>query len=123
MKKLILIIGAAILLSALANLPIKATAGGYYTYSKILCARYLKLSHQALSGKDYTRAKLFAMKAIQSDTFNKTAWLNYDRIVVKMSGGKAALHTRNIMVQSKPEAKTNRRHRPAPSKGGAFVGC
>ncbi len=119
MKKLILIIAAAVLLSALSNMPIKAAAGNYYTYNKVLCARYLNMSHQALKMKDYARAKLFAMKAIQSDTFNKTAWADYDLIVAKMAGGKIKSHHYGITVKSKSMPKKA----PAASSGGAFVGC
>ncbi|GEM_PF-2873119 len=124
MKKLIFIIAGAMILSALSNLPIKATAGGYYTYNKALCARYLKLSHQALQNKNYARAKLFAKKAIQSDVFNRTAWLNYDLIVAKMAGGNLSLHSNTITVKSSAHEKSEQQNNaPTPSGGGAFVGC
>jgi len=123
MKKIVFIISVAIILSALTGLSIKTKAGGYYTYNKVLCAKYLRFSHEALKNKDYARAKLFAKKAIQSDVFNRTAWLNYDHIVAKMAGGKLAMHPHNVTVKSKSLAKPQQTQSPAPSGGGAFVGC
>jgi len=70
----------------------------YYKMNEAKCEKYIELSQEALSENDYYGATLYAKRAIQEDPWNKNAWINYNSIIVKITGGNINLipHTKKI---------------------------
>jgi len=71
----------------------------YYKMDKNECAKYIELSQEAISENNYYEATLYAKRAIREDSWNKKAWVNYNNVIVKITGGNINLipHTKNFI--------------------------
>lgn len=103
MKKWISLSVAAIFLSLSLGLSKpSACQSEYYKMNEAKCAKYIELSQEALAENDYYEATLYAKRAIQEDPWNRNAWINYNNIIVKITGGNINLipHTKKLMKEN-----------------------
>lgn len=56
-----------------------------YNTNKAQCEKFIELSRKALEDDNLPLALAYAKKAVQSDTWNKFAWANYNDIVQQMA--------------------------------------
>jgi hypothetical protein len=120
MKRRVLILSILFLIFIFTGGAVKLIAGqsDYYKMDKALCAKYIDLSQKALDTNDLYSAKLYAQKAVQSDPWSKSAWNNYNRIIIKISGGNT-----NITLEPKKKKVELPTEAPSSEDEGAIEGC
>lgn len=85
MKKSGLFILSCIFALSLGYVSLNASGGQEYSMNQALCAKYIKLSRDAVENDNLPMAQAYAKKAVQANTWEMLAWANYNDIIQQMA--------------------------------------
>jgi hypothetical protein len=84
MKKSVLFILSCIFALSLGYVSLNAS-GQEYSMNQALCAKYIKLSRDAVAVDNLPMAQAYAKKAVQANSWEMLAWANYNDIIQRMA--------------------------------------
>jgi len=85
MKKSGLFILSCLLILSMGYINLSAGSNQEYSMNKELCAKYIKLSREAVDNGNLPMAQAYAKKAVQANTWEMLAWANYNDIIQQMA--------------------------------------
>lgn len=134
-KKWMFILIAGMLGIAIFSVSVSAQSS-YYKMNNIKMQYYINASRNAVNNNNLQEACVLARKAIQSNSWNKEAWSNYDDIVKRLVKSGQVKNftlpkTLNNISASTPAQSTAPTPAPAPaqaapapsSNAGQYEGC
>jgi hypothetical protein len=117
MKKSVLLILSCIFALSLGYASLNAANSQEYSMNKALCAKYIKLSREAVKAYNLPMAQAYAKKAIQANSWEMLAWANYNDIIQKMADYGDIPDFGTVLEESKAEQGPSADAGPAQLEG------
>lgn len=117
MKKSGLFILSCILALSLGYVSLNASNAQDYSMNKVLCAKYVKLSREAVKAYNLPMAQAYAKKAVQANSWDMLAWANYNDIIQKMADNGDIPSFGTVLEESQAEQGPSADAGPAQLEG------
>lgn len=116
MSKIVSIVGIVLIVAAGVLAAVSTKQEDVIKAKKTLCAKYIANAEDALTAKDFSKAKKFATLAIKADPENSSAYALVTKIAQAQSGGSTQT-TQAPATTAQPAKKA------APAADDASLGC
>jgi|LGOV01.1.fsa_nt_gb hypothetical protein len=117
MKRSGLFILALILTLSLGYVNLSAANGQEYSMNKALCAKYVKLSREAVEEDNLPMAQAYAKKAIQANSWEMLAWANYNDIIQRLADDGEIPDFGTVLEESQADQGPSSDEGPAQLEG------
>ena len=116
-KKIVSIVLALVFGLGALSLTLPAQNQQEYRMNKAQCAHFVKLSREMVEKDNLSLAKVYAMKAIQANPWEKAAWAAYNDVIQRLADNGDIKDFDTFIEETQSAAA------PKASSGSQFEGC
>ncbi len=116
-KKIISVVLALVFGLGALSLTLSAQNRQEYRMNKAQCAHFVKLSRAMVEKDNLSLAKVYAMKAIQANPWEKAAWAAYNDVIQRLADNGDIKDFDTFIEETQSAAA------PKASGGSQFEGC